>query len=285
MTFFLISGPPRKSPEPKIPGLIEAACKKQEVAFHLLDIRTTDPFNLPSVTTGDMVYRSVMSKKARLIEKLLVTSTAGHVYLDSFSALSTRGGSYFHHRNSDLPLVPTFPFLPESNKELRDAVGQLGGFPLIVKVTGGTLGVGVIRVDTFSGLISLTDYLRGTGVDAYLRQYIEHEYYVRVVVVGDHVVASHQTYALSGEFRTNVGDSTLQRREAYELPDELKQRAVEAVSSLHLEFAGVDILFDQHGTPFITEVNSPFDFVCTQEVTGIDIAEKLVSHLLAKTKG
>ena len=284
MTFYLVSGPPRKAKEPKIPLLMQDACEALGIDFSLLDTRTVNLLDLPKVANTDMIYRSVMSKKARVMEKLLLPFSSGHIYTSIFSALSSRGGSYFHHRSSQAPVVPTVPFLPDSNDGLKDAAELLEGFPLIVKVTGGTLGVGVMRIDSLESLISVADYLRSTNVDVYLRKYIEHEFYVRAVVLGGRVIASHRTYALPGEFRTNVGDSDTQHRESFALSDELQHEVVDAVTALELEFAGVDILFDMHGGHFITEVNSPFDFACTQEVTGVDIALGLVSFLQEKAR-
>ena len=59
--------------------------------------------------------------------------------------------------------------------------------------------------------------------------------------------------------------------------------AVKAVKTLGLETGGVDLLFDTDGKPFLTEVNFPHDFSMTQKITGIDIAQAMVKHLMSKT--
>ena len=60
---------------------------------------------------------------------------------------------------------------------------------------GGQYGVGVIQVDTIEGLKSLFDYVRIQKRTVLLRSFVQHQYYGRLVVVGDRVVASHRTYS------------------------------------------------------------------------------------------
>lgn len=282
MTFYLISGS-RKSGKPsETLSLLQQACANAGIAFTVLDLATTDPLHLPVLVSGDMLYRSAIHPKARLIEKLMLNDSCTHIYPDLFSALSSHGGSFFHHQRMKISTIPTIPFIPEANESLEKIVADLGGVPLVVKIVGGSLGVGVIRVDSLESLRSLVDYLRGNVPYAYIRKYIKHDYYVRAAVIGGEVVASHKTYSVEGEFRTNAVNGNDQRREPVVLPQHIQQMAVEAAAAIHIEFAGVDILFDEAGIPYIAEVNSPFDFSGTQALTGIDIAGKLVAYLAQK---
>jgi len=141
-----------------------------------------------------------------------------------------------------------------------------------------------MRVDSLESMRSVLEYLQSLQVNVLVRKFIEHEYYVRAVVVGDKVVASHATFNMSGEFRTNAGDDALHKREARVLSAEEQAMAVEAVRLLGIETGGVDLLFDKEGSPFIAEVNFPNNFTTTQSVTGVNIASEMVAYLAKKAK-
>jgi len=200
------------------------------------------------------------------------------------NVFSVRAASYFLHKAHGLPVIPSFSGIPGSEEELQKCIGRLGPFPIIIKVTGGSLGVGVMRVDSLESMRSVLEYLQSLQVNVLVRKFIEHEYYVRAVVVGDKVVASHATFNMSGEFRTNAGDDALHKREARVLSAEEQAMAVEAVRLLGIETGGVDLLFDKEGSPFIAEVNFPNNFTTTQSVTGVNIASEMVAYLAKKAK-
>jgi glutathione synthase/RimK-type ligase-like ATP-grasp enzyme len=231
-----------------------------------------------------MVYRCVYYDKSKVAERLMMSSDTASFRNNWASVVDARGCSYFIHKKVGLPVVPSVPFVPNTSEEIEKVVEQLGGFPMIVKVRGGSHGVGVIRVDSLGGLKSLLDYFRSGQVNILIRKYIPHDHYARLVVVGDRVVASHVAYVMDNEFRTNAGDDTQQRREAVVFSPEVQAIAVRAVQALGLETGGVDLLFDKHGQPFLTEVNFPHDFSITQHFTGINIAEAMVKHLMEKTQ-
>ncbi len=107
---------------------------------------------------------------------------------------------------------------------------------------------------------------------------------MRAVVVGDEVVASYAAFAMNGEFRTNVGDDTHQKRDVRVLSPELQAIVVQSVRVLGIETGGVDLLFDKNDNPFIAEVNFPHNFPITQCITGVDIAAKMVEHLVKKAQ-
>jgi len=281
MSFYLIVNTANKN---KHTLAIQDACEKRGINLEVLDMETLDMLNLPTLTKSDILYRVATSKKARIVEKLLLNDDCTHIYKDTFAALSSHGGSYFHQHHLNLPVIPTVPFIPDSREQVETAVAQLGGFPLVVKVIGGSLGVGVIKVDSKEGIHSLLDYLRNKNISTYLRKFVDHDYYVRVVVLGGKVIASHATYSIVDEFRTNVEDPSGQRREAVQLSPEVQEIAVLAAEAVRADFAGIDILFDKEEHPHIAEINTPFDFMCTQNITKIDIADQLVAFLVEKSR-
>lgn len=247
------------------------------------DVQQMDLFELPVLGAHDLLYRSAVSRKAVDAQRRMITPECTSFHTDWSFVFNGEAPSYFLHQAHGLPAIPSFPGIPESEKELHQCVELLGPFPLIIKVTGNSMGVGVMRVDSLKSMRSVLDYLKSLKVDVLIRKYIEHEYYVRSVVVGGRVVASHAAFAVSEEFRTNAGDDTHQKREARVLSDEQQAMVVESVRVLGIEAGGVDLLFDKDDKPFIAEVNFPNNFTITQSVTGIDIASEMVSYLANKS--
>lgn len=267
-----------------MPQLFAKACEKLGVALVVHDMRTTSLATLQPLGKGDMVYRAVSGRDAVHAERLLAGPDVATFRTEWIATYNERHCSYLSHERVGIPVIPSVSFIPESGEAVAAVAERLGGFPIVVKVLGGSHGVGVIRVDSLLSLQSLLDYLRAHRAAVLIRKYIPHEYYARLVVVGDRVVASHVTFNHGDDFRTNSGDTSQRKREARVFPEDVQAMAVKAVQTLGLECGGVDLLFDAEGKAYVAEVNFPNDFRFTQEATGIDIAEAMVRHLMQKAQ-
>ena len=216
MKFHLIHDPNKISSfkEDSVRSLLKTACETQLIDFVLHDVESMDMFELPVLGQDDLLYREAVSRKATEAQRGMISPECSSFHNDWKSAFSSRASSYFLHQKHGLPAIPSFSGIPNSENELQKCIEQLGPFPLIIKVLGSSLGVGVMKVDSIESMRSVLDYLKSLHVNVLIRKYIDHEYYVRAVVVGDKVVASHAAFAVSQEFRTNAGDDTNQKREA-----------------------------------------------------------------------
>ncbi len=288
MKFNLLYNSLTKKGEPAKTGIFfKNACKELGVEFVGYDFHSKkDSINISDVqelSKGDLLYRATNNPLAKTVEQLMINDECSHFYKRWKTANGTRGTSWFIHKKYNLPAIPSFPGIPDSEEERNKVVEELGGFPIIVKVVGNSLGVGVMRIDSMQSLVSVLDFLETLKRPILLRKYIDHRYYVRAVVVGESVVASHAAYTFNGEFRTNVGDCTFQKRKIVTLEKKEYDIAVQAVHTMGIETGGVDLLFDSEGEVYISEVNFPNDFTDTQKVTGIDIAKSMVEYLLKKS--
>ncbi len=254
--------------------LFADSCKKLGIEFFPINCRKFDYFSLPELDSNDILYRSATGERARVFEKLLINDSCRHFYSFWDQSLRGRGTTYFYHKKHGLPAIPTIPLIPKDRDEVEKFAEELGGFPIIVKAIGGSKGVGVMRVDSQKSLVSICDFLRGEDTSVIIRKYVEHEYYGRLIVIGDQVVASNRAGSLDGDFRTNTSDTP--NGETYVFPEDVQKVAVDAVSVLGLKFGGVDLLFDADGNAHIAEVNFPTDFGCCQDITGIDIATMML---------
>ncbi len=266
----------------KAVALLAKAAEARDIPVNIIDARIVDYFNLPKLDKGDLLFRNSMTSRAIRIERLVVRDDVAHFYRDAAYAIGGRACSYFYNKQAGLPVIKTIPLLPTWESNIQEYVDYLGGFPIVMKILGGQDGVGVIQVDSTEGLKSLVDYVRHLRSLVLLRSFVQHDYYGRLVVVGDRVVASHRTYSVENEFRTNALGNTDEKKEGIVFSEEVQQVAVKAVKSMGVEFGGVDILFSDNGEFFISEVNSPCAFYHTQEISGIDIAGPMIDYLVTK---
>lgn len=261
------------------------ACLALNVSLVFYDANTYDVGSGKMLGKDDMVYRLAATLRARALEKNLLSDRCAHLYSSWTQGLHTRGPSYFIHTKVGVPVVPTRTVLPNNEQEVKACINELGPLPLVVKVFGNMMGVGVMRVDTEGGLRSLRDYLRAAGVNGFVRKFIEHDFHIRAVVLGDRVITAYTSHVKDGDFRTNLNLRSYldQKHDVYTPTAEEEQILVKAVRSLDIELGGVDVLVDKEGEWFISEVNFPLNFQEAQQLTGVDIQKAIVEHLLAKT--
>ncbi|MBP5312091.1 MAG: RimK family alpha-L-glutamate ligase [Clostridia bacterium] len=159
----------------------------------------------------------------------------------------------------------------------EDAAARLG-FPLVVKELAGSFGKQVYlaeNMDALKGIIS------GIGCKGFLLQKFAASSRgrdIRVNVVGGKVICSMLRYSVAGDFRSNVtlGGHAL----PYDLNDEQTEISLRACEALGLDFAGVDLLFGEDGKPLICEVNSNPHFKSSLDVTGHDLSEYIIKHVI-----
>jgi ribosomal protein S6--L-glutamate ligase len=99
---------------------------------------------------------------------------------------------------------------------------------------------------------------------------------LRVLVVGDRVVAAMTRHAAGDDFRANIHRGG--RAEAVKLDAAYEQTAIRAAQVLGLRVAGVDMLEGGNG-PQLIEVNSSPGLQGIESATGVDVASAIVEHL------
>ncbi|MFT7171945.1 MAG: hypothetical protein ACI9NQ_000153 [Paracoccaceae bacterium] len=267
----------RKAENSQTLNLFSHSCRKLGIEFLPINSRTFDYFEIPELGADDILYRGGTGDRAQAFEKLMINDSCRHFYSHWDHSLRGRGTTFYYHQKHGLPAIPSIPLIPWNRKEAEKFAAQLGGFPIIVKALGNSKGVGVMKVDSQEGLVSICDFLRGQGTRVILRKFIEHDHYGRLIVIGNQVVASNRCGSLDGDFRTNTSDTP--NGKPFVFTKEQQQIAIDTVSVLGLKFGGVDLLFDADGNAHIAEVNFPTDFGCCQEITGIDIATLMLEFV------
>jgi hypothetical protein len=245
---------------------------------------TYDFTNIKQLGKGDLLYRITTSPRSRALEVLFIGSGIATFYNDlSYGVTYRLFGSVLINSRTNLPIAPTIFDFTNNRLALKRYAKYLGGFPIIIKILGGSRGVGVIRVDSQESLFSISDVLMEQNrTEIIMRKYIDYVAHARLIVLGKRVVSSIEYKRVSGDFRSNAGAALSVVPRVFDKT--VEQSAVEAVKSMGYEFGGVDILIDENGRHFITEVNFPCFFARAERATGVDIAGMLIDHLLEKSQ-
>lgn len=167
-------------------------------------------------------------------------------------------------------LVPTEDMIDLAHSEVG------GQFPVVVKTLNGTQGKGVFIINEYKSLKSTLQAMWsiGDGVELMFQKYIKSDYDVRIHVLGDDVIAAMRRDVVENDFRSNVhlGGQT----KKYNPPKEIKELAIKAAKAVKCKWAGVDIMFDKKGNPYVLEVNASPGTDGIEELTKINIVDKVM---------
>lgn len=173
-------------------------------------------------------------------------------------------------------------------KQTEEVMKTVGGAPVVIKLTEGTQGIGVVLAETDKSAKSVIEAFRGANVNILVQEFIKEagSSDLRIFVVGGKVVASMMRTGAEDDFRSNLhrGGSA----KSIKITPEERSTAVRAAKVMGLNVAGVDLLRANHG-PVIMEVNSSPGLEGIENATGLDIATKIIefietNHQPGKTK-
>lgn len=274
-----------KKDNPTTVKLFREACLVRDVECLAIHSENYNFSHSMPLEKRSMLYRISTDSQSNTLFKTMAAANVATIFNDLNAALAIRDNSALLHGKHNLQIIKTVFDLTRDRDLLAAYTEYLGGFPVIIKALGGSHGVGVIKVESFESLVSIADYLIGRqqGTTQYLlRQFIDHEFSARLTVLDGKVIDSIQYQRVSGDFRSNVGSGL--QVEAKKFDAVVEALAVQGVQVLQASFGGADILIDKSGAPFLAEVNIPCFFPRSQNISGVDIAGKIVDSLIDKSK-
>lgn len=174
--------------------------------------------------------------------------------------------------------VPT-SVLAEPYADLEMIVGQVGGYPCVVKPLSSTHGLGVTLVMDRNALLATIYEEFRKGSPVMIQEYIAESAGsdVRAFVVDGKVVGAMKRVAKEGDFRSNLHQGgTAYKVKLTGLGEEI---AILAAKTVGLGVAGVDILESDRG-PLVLEVNASPGLEGIEKVTLYDIAGEIVDYLV-----
>ncbi len=232
-----------------------------------------------------LLYRISPGYVSRLLELKLFSGNAVAFYNDIFGQFiggNIKDAHYSIFEKNNVT-IPNTIYTPTNNKDLlRQFSKELGGFPIIVKITDSAHGEGVKKVDSLISLQKISRNLMKKKVNFILQEFImEGNEHARCIVLGNKVIDSVQYKAKKGSYISNAGDSP--NVEEKKFSKEVEELAIKATHALGLEFGGVDIVVSKRKN-YVLEVNFPCNFMRCQDLTGKNISGLVVDYLLKKSR-
>ena len=174
----------------------------------------------------------------------------------------------------------TYSNIGYTNLEFLDDVIRELGLPLVIKENFGSFGAQVYLCNTIEEVHKKTKELEGRAI--LYQEFIEEAKGrdVRLQVVGDKVVAAMERTAKQGDFRANITNGG--KMSPYHPTKAEEKLAVDARRCLSVDFAGVDLLFTEGGTPLVCEVNSNAHFKNIYDCTGVNVADIIMEYITRK---
>jgi RimK-like ATP-grasp domain len=262
--------------------LLAEACAARDV--EMAEVTTAgflfDPES--ELAPGDMLYRSAITLAAMRVEQFLFSDRVAAFYDNPEAALGGLPNNPLMFQRAGVPVPRTIPLASGDRDLLRGHVRTLGGLPVIMKIPGGSGGIGTIRVDTLGGLFSLVDFLFDRGILPFLCAFIDKAVHWRAIVISKRVASAYRNVQADDDFRTYASEDAHDFTIAP--PDAVADIAVRAVRALRLEFGGVDLLEHPSGRIYLLEANFPCFFAHPQTVAGVDVAGMMIEHLMGKSR-
>lgn len=260
---------------------LQAACQQQGIEFVALDSLACNYTALPQLTKTDLLYN--VGRGSQILESILLNESVTTFYLTNPALNQTYTTTDWGmlHDKAGIAQPKTIYHLPADRALLKQYVDYVGGFPIVLKATGSTRGIGTIKIDSWQNLISTVDYLHTTPDKFIMRQFIQARSGCRMIVLGNEVIAAADFAMHKDDFR-NAVDLKQVKYFTRNYSNALKQTAVRATHLCNVQFGGVDFLEDEAGNYHLLEVNFPTGFSGLIEVCNIDIPFKMVEYLKNK---
>ncbi|RIV44547.1 RimK family alpha-L-glutamate ligase [Flagellimonas pelagia] len=175
-----------------------------------------------------------------------------------------------------IPIPETVFSINPDNVEHQ--IELLGGPPVIIKLQEGTQGKGVMLAESKKSAKSIIDTLYNMNTSILLQQYIEEAkgQDLRVIVVGNKIVASMKRTSGLDDFRSNVHRGA--ETHMVQLTPREKYIAIHATKHLGLGVAGVDLIRSNNG-PLLIEVNASPGLKGIEAITKVNVARHIIQFV------
>ena len=148
--------------------------------------------------------------------------------------------------------TPKTAFVSNENN-IKTALDMIGGkFPIILKTLTGTQGVGVIKIESYEGLVATLQAMWKLNAEVLIQEYMKSDYDIRTFVVDNKIFASTKRVHSSYDFRSNTHRGA--EPEPYILSKKEKELVLKAARVSRAYMVGVDHIIYK-GEPYLLEIN------------------------------
>ena len=224
------------------------------------------------------------NKDIRLARLLEAAGLKLYNSADAIEICDDKARTYTHMSNNGLKMPKTL-IAPQTYHnidwgayDIIDAAEDIFGYPLVLKESIGSYGDQVYLLNSREELVNGMNSIgcRPMMLQEFIQTSKGRD--IRIYIVGNQVAAAVYRYSETDDFRANLTRGAKMRR--YEPNKQQIQMALDAVKSIGLDFAGVDILFGNDDEPILCEVNSNAHFKKTLECTGVNVAEHIMDYIV-----
>jgi ribosomal protein S6--L-glutamate ligase len=263
------------------------AVGRHEVCFvewkRLLAILGAEEFaGAPQIAVDAMIVRSMpagsleqvvfqMDLLARIAQggcRIINAPRSLEISIDKFLTLALL-------RENGLPVPETR--VCQRCEDAMDAFADMGGDTVVKPVFGGE-GRGIIRVSDPELALRAFRAIVNVGGIVYQQRFIAHAGFdTRLFVIGDDVFAMRRFG--NDDWRTNASRGA--ECAAWQPTASERDLALRSARATQAVIAGVDLLYDDGGNPYVLEVNGIPGWSNLARVTGVDIAARILQLIEA----
>jgi ribosomal protein S6--L-glutamate ligase len=277
--------------------LSRAAAGKYELTridLRGLQLRLTEANSLPDIATADArlnefplllllgIPGGTLEQVVFRMDALAALEHSGVCVLNPPRAIETCVDKYLTLQRlaaAGLPIPQTI--VCQTVEQALEAAKQLGD-DIVLKPLFGSEGKGLERSSRPEELAATAARWLEQGRVLYLQQFIPHGGWdLRLLVIGERLWAMRRSN--SQDWRTNASrGASVSAWTPNQLESEFAFRAAAAVGAA---IAGVDLVYDHQGTPYLLEVNSAPGWKFISAATGVDIAAELLAYCTQQVPG
>lgn len=234
---------------------------------------------------GDIVIQRCISY-FRGLHITAILENSGLQVINPFNVSLTCGNKLFTTLalvKAGVPVPKTLvAFTDESAFKALDALG----YPAVLKPVIGSWGrlVALVRDrDSAQALIESREEMQNSLMQIYyLQEYVKRPPRdIRVLTIGDEVVAAAYRYSANGEWRTNVARGG--KTEPLPVTSELAEIALKASKAVGGGVLAIDCMESPNGI-IVHEVNNTPEFKGLYSATKADIPEKIIEYVIKVMK-
>ncbi|MBK4764967.1 MAG: 30S ribosomal protein S6--L-glutamate ligase [Pantoea sp. Brub] len=174
--------------------------------------------------------------------------------------------------------IPNTVFSSSWDIDTKQLISLVGGTPLIIKLTEGSQGIGVIIAETNRSAESVIDTLRHLNINFLVQEFIKEANGkdIRCLVINKQVVSAIERQSKKGNFRSNLHRGGKAR--SIILTEQEKQIAKQSASIIDVDVAGIDIIRAKRG-PLVMEINISPGLEGIEAVSGLNIASLIIKSI------
>jgi len=223
---------------------------------------------IPTASLEQIIFRvDVLHRLENLGVRVINSASAIEQTVDKYYTSSLL-------EDAGLPTPRTI--VTERFDEAKAAFAELGG-DVVIKPLFGSEGTGMMHIDDPDLAHRVFRTLELGHYVYYLQEYIPHQDWdIRAFVLGGRLLAAMRRRG--GSWKTNVSQGA--RSESLQLDSALEALSLQAARVVGADYAGVDILCDQHDQPYILEVNGIPGWRGLQRTVNFDVAGAIAEYVL-----